>query len=171
MRKAMGKKIASELRVQREKFIDGATANGIDGDIARQIYDLVEPFGGYGFNKAHAFFYGTVAYWTAYLKTNYPVDYMASVFITCSGDAGKLAAAVAECLEFGIEVVRPSISRSDIDFRIDGNVIVYGLSAVKNVGRGAIESIVAARRDGPFGSLQDFCERVDLRTVNRARPR
>ncbi len=167
MRKAMGKKIASELRVQREKFIDGATANGIDGDIARQIYDLVEPFGGYGFNKAHAFFYGTVAYWTAYLKTNYPVEYMASVFITCSGDAGKLAAAVAECLEFGIEVVRPSISRSDIDFRIDGNVIVYGLSAVKNVGRGAIESIVAARRDGPFGSLQDFCERVDLRTVNR----
>ena len=167
MRKAMGKKIASELRIQREKFIEGATSNGIKLDTARSIYDLVEPFGGYGFNKAHAFFYGTVAYWTAYLKTNYPVEYMASLFITASGDAGKLAAAVAECGDFGIEVVPPSISRSDVDFHLDGQAIVYGLSAVKNVGRGAIESIVAARRDGQFASLQDFCERVDLRTLNR----
>ncbi|MCY4109764.1 MAG: DNA polymerase III subunit alpha [Chloroflexi bacterium] len=167
MRKAMGKKIPAELRIQREKFIDGAVANGINLDTARRIYDLVEPFGGYGFNKAHAFFYGTVAYWTAYLKTNYPVEYMASLFITASGDAGKLAAAVAECVDFGIEVVPPSISRSEVDFRIDGRAIVYGLTAVKNVGRGAIESIVAARRDGLFASLQDFCERVDLRTLNR----
>ncbi len=167
MRKALGKKIPKELKIQREKFIQGAVAREITLDVARSIYDLIEPFGGYGFNKAHAFFYGTVAYWTAYLKTNYPVEYMASLFITASGDAVKLAAAVAECVDFGIEVVPPSISRSDVDFRLDGQAIVYGLSAVKNVGRGAIEGIVAARRDGPFDSLQDFCERVDLRTLNR----
>lgn len=167
MRKAMGKKIPSELRTQRQKFIDGATSNGVETGIAEQVYNLIEPFGGYGFNKAHGFFYGTVAYWTAYLKANFPVEFMASVLITCSGDTGKLAAAASECLGFGIDVVAPSISRSEIDFRIDDNAIVYGLSAVKNVGRGAIEGIIAARREEPFSSLQDFCERVDLGSLNR----
>ena len=167
MRKAMGKKIAEELRVQRDKFIAGAMANEIERGTAEEIYSLIEPFGGYGFNKAHAFFYGTIAYWTAYLKANYVVEFMASVLITNSGDSGKIAAAIAECAEKDIEVVSPSISRSDADFRIEGNHIVWGLAAVKNVGRAAIESIVESREREEFTSLDHFCQSIDGKTLNR----
>ncbi len=167
MRKAMGKKIAEELRVQRDKFVAGAVANDIERRTAEEIYSLIEPFGGYGFNKAHAFFYGTIAYWTAYLKANYPVEFMASVLITNSGDSGKIAAAFAECDGKGIEIVPPSISRSDADFRIEGNHIVWGLAAVKNVGRAAVESIVEVRKREAFSSLDQFCQSIDGKTLNR----
>jgi DNA polymerase-3 subunit alpha len=167
MRKAMGKKIAEELRIQREKFVDGAVAKDVERHTAEEIYSLIEPFGGYGFNKAHAFFYGTIAYWTAYLKANYPVEFMASVLITNSGDSGKIAAAFAECDGKGIEIVAPSISRSEADFRIDGNQIVWGLAAVKNVGKTAMESIVATRAHEPFTSLEQFCQSVDGKVLNR----
>lgn len=167
MRKAMGKKIAAELRVQRDKFISGAVANSIERRTAEDIYSLIEPFGGYGFNKAHAFFYGTIAYWTAYLKANYLVEFMASLLITNSGDAGKVAASIAECNEKDIEVVPPSISRSYADFFIEGNRIVWGLSAVKNVGRAAIDSIIRAREREPFTSLDQFCQSIESKTLNR----
>ncbi len=167
MRKAMGKKIAEELRVQRDKFVAGAVANDIERRTAEEIYSLIEPFGGYGFNKAHAFFYGTIAYWTAYLKANYPVEFMASVLITNSGDSGKIAVAFAECAGKGIEIVPPSISRSDADFRIEGNHIVWGLAAVKNVGRVAIENIAESRAREKFTSLDHFCQSIDGKTLNR----
>ncbi|HJN39223.1 MAG TPA: hypothetical protein QGH28_03500, partial [Chloroflexota bacterium] len=167
MRKAMGKKIAAELRIQRDKFIDGAVANDVERRTAEEIYSLIEPFGGYGFNKAHAFFYGTIAYWTAYLKANFPVEFMASVLITNSGDSGKIAAAFAECDGKGIEIVAPSISRSEAEFRIDGNQIVWGLAAVKNVGKTAMESIVATREQEPFTSLENFCQSVEGKVLNR----
>ena len=167
MRKAMGKKIPAELRVQREKFVAGAVANGIEQQKAGEIYSLIEPFGGYGFNKAHAFFYGTIAYWTAYLKANYPVEFMASVLITNSGDTGKIAAAFAECDGKGIEIVPPSISLSDADFRIEGSRIVWGLAAVKNVGRAAVENIVESRKREEFTSLDQFCQSIDGKTLNR----
>ncbi|HJO06686.1 MAG TPA: hypothetical protein QGG37_05020, partial [Chloroflexota bacterium] len=167
MRKAMGKKIAAELRIQRDKFIDGAVANDVERCTAEEIYSLIEPFGGYGFNKAHAFFYGTIAYWTAYLKANFPVEFMASVLITNSGDSGKIAAAFAECDGKGIEIVAPSISRSEAEFRIDGNQIVWGLAAVKNVGKTAMESIVATREQEPFTSLEHFCQSVEGKVLNR----
>jgi len=167
MRKAMGKKIAAELDVQRGKFIEGAENSGLSTNVAEKIYSQIEPFGGYGFNKAHAFFYGTVAYWTAYLKANYPVEFMTSLLITHSGDTAKTAAAVAECRALGIDVEPPSIIESGVDFTPQEKHIRFGLCAVKNVGRVAVESIVRVREAGSFGSLYEFCERIDEKVLNR----
>tara|TARA_B100001123_G_scaffold447921_1_gene607046 strand:- start:411 stop:4202 length:3792 start_codon:yes stop_codon:yes gene_type:complete len=167
MRKAMGKKIAAELDIQRGKFIEGAVNSGLSINVAETIYSQIEPFGGYGFNKAHAFFYGTVAYWTAYLKANYPVEFMTSLLITHSGDTAKTAAAVAECRTLGIDVEPPSILESGVDFTPQEGQIRFGLCAVKNVGRAAVESIVRVREAGPFKSLYEFCERIDEKVLNR----
>ena len=133
-----------------------------------QVFAAFQPFERYGFNKAHATCYGLIAYQTAYLKANYTVEYMTSVLTAFRSNEEKVAAAIAECRRMGIEVLPPDVHRSGVEFTVEGKAIRFGLLAVKNVGQGAIESIIAAREEGgPFRSLADFCSRVDLRLANR----
>jgi DNA polymerase-3 subunit alpha len=172
LRKAMGKKIASEMEAQKEKLIAGLLANGKDygmtEDKARQLWTLIEPFAGYGFNKAHAASYGLVAYQTAYLKANFPVEFMTAVLTAQQGNSDKVAAAVAECRRMDVEVLPPDVNESQLDFTIVNESIRFGLAAVKNVGRGAAQAIIEARAEkGAFTSLEDFCNKVDFRDINR----
>ncbi|MCY3694463.1 MAG: DNA polymerase III subunit alpha [Chloroflexi bacterium] len=159
MRKALGKKIPAELAEQREKFLTGAAEREIPRQVAESIYELIEPFGGYGFNKAHAFYYGTVAYWTAYLKANYPREFMAAVLTTAAGDSAKLAAAIGECRKLGIKVEPPSVARSGADFEVDGPSIRFGLASIKGIGRQAAQSIVEKRGSG-YTDMPDMCKRA-----------
>ena len=132
------------------------------------MFHAFEPFERYGFNKAHATCYGLIAYQTAYLKANHTVDYMTAVLTAFRASEEKVAAAVAECRRMGIEVRPPDVHASHLEFTVEGDAIRFGLLAVKNVGQGAIESIIAARAEGgPFRSLTDFCTRIDLRLANR----
>ena len=132
------------------------------------MFKAFEPFERYGFNKAHATCYGLIAYQTAYMKANHTVDYMTAVLTAFRSNEEKVAAAVAECRRMGIEVLPPDVHRSHLEFTVEGDAIRFGLLAVKNVGQGAIESIIAARDEGgPFRSLTDFCTRIDLRLANR----
>ena len=172
LRKAMGKKIAAEMEKQKEKLISGLLANGRDHgmteDKARQLWTLIEPFAGYGFNKAHAASYGFVAYQTAYLKANYPVEYMTAVLTAQQGNADKVAAAVSECRRMNVEVLPPDVNESELDFTIVNGSIRFGLAAVKNVGRGAAQAIIEARNQkGAFTTLEEFCNKVDFRDINR----
>jgi DNA polymerase-3 subunit alpha len=168
-RKAMGKKIPEELIKYRSKFIQGCVKHGIDEKIADEIFTLIEPFGGYGFNKAHACSYAWVAYITAYLKANYTPEFMAATLTTEASDAKKVMAAVAECRRMGVEVLPPHINKSDIGFTVEEGKVRFGLLAIKNVGSRPIEEILAARKkDGPFVSLADLCARVDSRAVTRS---
>ncbi len=164
---AIRKKKSSVLRAQREKFVTQAAERGVDARVIDQVFAAFQPFERYGFNKAHATCYGLIAYQTAYLKANYTVEYMTAVLTAFRSNEEKVAAAVAECRRMGIEVLPPDVHRSDVEFTVEGPSIRFGLLAVKNVGQSAIESIVAARKEGgEFKSLRDFCERVDLRLVN-----
>ncbi len=164
---AIRKKKSSVLRAQREKFVTQAAERGVDARVIDQVFAAFQPFERYGFNKAHATCYGLIAYQTAYLKANYTVEYMTAVLTAFRSNEEKVAAAVAECRRMGIEVLPPDVHRSDVEFTVEGASIRFGLLAVKNVGQGAIESIVAARKaGGEFASLRDFCERIDLRLVN-----
>jgi DNA polymerase-3 subunit alpha len=168
-RKAMGKKIPEELLKYRTKFIQGCVKHGIPEKTADEIFTLIEPFGGYGFNKAHACSYAWVAYMTAYLKANYTAEFMAATLTTEASDAKKVMAAVAECKRMDVEVLPPDINRSDSGFTIEDGKIRFGLLAIKNVGPKPIEEILAARQqDGPFVSLADLCARVDSRAVTRS---
>ncbi len=165
---AIRKKKSSVLRAQREKFVAQAAERGVDARVIDQVFDAFQPFERYGFNKAHATCYGLIAYQTAYLKANYTVEYMTAVLTAFRSNEEKVAAAIAECRRMAIEVKPPDVRYSDVEFTVDGDAIRFGLLAVKNVGQGAIESIIAARRTGgPFRSLGDFCSRIDLRLVNR----
>ncbi len=167
-RKAMGKKIPEELIKYRSKFIQGCVKHGINEKIADEIFTLIEPFGGYGFNKAHACSYAWVAYMTAYLKANYTAEFMAATLTTEASDAKKVMAAVAECRRMGVEVLPPNINKSDIGFTVQDGKVRFGLLAIKNVGSRPIEELLAARRQGgPFVSLADLCARVDSRAVTR----
>ena len=171
-RKAMSKKKREEMLKQRDSFMAGAKKNGIDEETAASIFELIEPFAGYAFNRAHASCYAWVAYETAYLKANYPVEYMVAILGTETGDTSRVAIAVAECRRLGIEVLPPDINRSEIGFTIESNhqgqAIRFGLAAIKNVSSAALECIVAARREGgAFRSVDDFCHRVDLRALNK----
>ena len=174
LRKAVGKKIASEMKKQREKFIHGCVANGLTEKKAEDIFNLIEPFAGYGFNKAHAACYAVIAYQTAYLKANFPVEYMTAV-ITAESRANtgplrdeKIATIISECKKMNIPLVLPDINVSDVDFTIGNGAILFGLSAIKNVGTAAIESIVSTRKkNGPFKSFADFIARVDTGKVNK----
>ncbi len=166
-RKAMGKKIPEIMRQQREAFLAGARARGIAEDVAAQVFQLIEPFAGYAFNKAHAFSYARVAYRTAYLKANYPAEYMAALLSAQMDSHDKIASSVACCQRMGIRVLGPSVNHSDVEFTIEDGSIRYGLGAVKNVGRGAAEAIVAARAGGAFKGIEDFVGRVDPRVLNR----
>jgi len=179
MRKAMGKKIPEKMRAERERFIAGAKAKGYSEEDAERIFDLIEPFAGYAFNKAHATCYAVVSYQTAYLKANYPVEYMTAILRNApshpSGTVKRIAAALAECQKLGIPVLPPDINRSEATFTVetldDGRrAIRFGLAVVKHVGEAAIEAILAARAQQPerrFHSFEHFCEAVDWSLVNR----
>ena len=165
---AIRKKKSSVLRAQKEKFVSQAAERGVEPRIIDAVFKAFEPFERYGFNKAHATCYGLIAYQTAYLKANYTVEYMTSVLTAFRDSAEKVAAAIAECRRMGIDVLGPDVRYSHQAFTVEGEAIRFGLLAVKNVGEGAIDSIIAAREEGgEFRSLTDFCTRVDLRLANR----
>jgi len=165
---AIRKKKSSVLRSMREQFVTQAADRGVPPDTIDAVFKAFEPFERYGFNKAHATCYGLVAYQTAYLKANYTVDYMTSVLTAVRDREEKVAAAVAECRRIGISVLPPNVHRSSLEFTVEGDAIRFGLLAVKNVGEGAILSIVAAREEGgDYRSLADLCTRIDLRLANK----
>ena len=170
LRRAMGKKKKDEMARQRKMFLEGAKKNNISQKVAIQIFDLMEPFAGYGFNKAHATCYAHVAYQTAYLKANYPVEYMAALLDTNIDNKDKIAIYVEECKRRGITILPPDVNLSDVDFTIEDGAIRFGLGAIKNCGRAAVDALLAARKaGGKFGSVYDFCERVaDEASVGKA---
>jgi DNA polymerase III subunit alpha len=179
MRKAMGKKIPEKMAAERKTFISGAVKKGYSEEDAESVFRLIEPFAGYAFNKAHAVCYGTIAYQTAWLKANYPAEYMTAVLRMApshpAGTAQRVAAAVAECSKLAIPVLPPDINRSDVMFSVeeldDGATgIRFGLSTIKNCGEGAVRSIVEARNSLPgdrFETFQSFCDAVDWSAVNK----
>ncbi|MDN5347906.1 MAG: polymerase subunit alpha [Clostridia bacterium] len=168
LRRAMGKKKPEVLAGMKSRFLEGAQENGIDLKIAEQIFELMEYFAGYGFNASHSAAYALVAYQTAYLKAHYPAQFLAALLTSVSENLDKLAPYLEECRRLGIRVLPPDVNESGVDFTVTGGHIRYGLAAVKNVGRAAVEHIIAVRQaGGPFRSLLDFCRRVDLRQVNK----
>ncbi len=171
LRRAMGKKKVEEMQKQREKFLKGcAEINKISAAKANQIFDLLEKFAGYGFNKSHAAAYAIVAYQTAYLKANYPVEFLSAMMTNDMSDTAKLGILINEARTFGVEVLPPDVNESLVTFAParEGTVIRFGLAAIKGVGEVAVQSMLEARqKDGKFKNLADLCERVDTRTVNR----
>jgi DNA polymerase-3 subunit alpha len=178
LRKAMGKKIPEEITKMKQTFVDGAKKNHIDSKIAEKIFEQMEHFGGYGFNKSHASAYGLLSYQTAYLKANYPHEYMCALITSAIGhgsiakeEGTKIVQYIDDASSLGITVTAPDAQTGSSQFTLSGKggetKILFGLSAVKNVGEGAVEEILRAREMGPFKSLEDFIQRVDTRTVNR----
>ena len=168
LRKAMGKKDRELMATQREKFVAGCKTNKIEARKAERIWDLIEKFAGYGFNKSHAACYGVVAYQTAFLKANYPTEFMAALLTSEMEKTDKIVQYVEETRAMGLRVEAPDVNVSRAQFTVSGEAIHFGLAAIKNVGSTAIESIVRTREaNGRFASLDDFCARVDLRLVNR----
>ena len=167
LRKAMGKKIFEILAKHRERFITGSVDNGIPTESAERLFELIEKFGGYGFNKSHSAAYALIAYQTAYLKTHFPVSFMAALLTSEMHSTDGVVKFIAECRSHGIEVLPPDINESGKAFTVAGDRIRFGMVAVKNVGEGAIDAILEAREDGPFDSLFAFCERVSLKKVNK----
>ncbi len=165
---AIRKKKSDVLRAQKDKFVRQAAQRGVEPGVIDAVFKAFEPFERYGFNKAHATCYGLIAYQTAYLKANYPVEYMTSVLTAFRDNTDKVAGAIAECRRLGIEVLGPDVRHSLLDFTVEGHSIRFGLLAIKNVGESAIRSIIEAREDGgEFSSLADLCARIDLRLVNK----
>jgi DNA polymerase-3 subunit alpha len=168
LRRAMGKKKHEEMAQQRERFIEGAVQRGYPPKKIEKIFDLMAQFAGYGFNKSHSAAYALLAYHTAYLKTRYPVEFMAALLTSVTGSTDDVVKYINECREMGIAVEAPDINVSDANFTPHGNAIRFGLAAVKNVGHNAIESIVAGRKElGRYSSIYEFCEKVDLRLLNK----
>jgi len=167
LRRAMGKKIRKEMQAQRNNFVEGAIKNNIERYQADAIFDLLERFAEYGFNKSHAAAYALVAYQTAYMKANFPVEFLAASMTLDMGNTDKLAEFRAEAERLGIKVDPPSINRSHVAFEVDGNTIIYALAALKGVGAQAVKEIVAARGDRKFADLADFADRINPRAVNK----
>ncbi len=167
LRKSMGKKILEAMEQKRDLFIEGAKNNGVSDQVAKKIFEQIVKFAGYGFNKSHSAGYALVSYQTAYLKANHPLEFMASLLNSEIGNFDKISEYISECERMDIWILPPDLCESDGRFRIFGNDIIYGLGCVKNVGTGAVASIIEARQNGRFKSLFDFCERVNLRTTNR----
>jgi DNA polymerase-3 subunit alpha len=172
-RKAMGKKIPEVMKKEKRNFINGAGGKGFSTEIAEQIFSLIEPFSGYAFNKAHAVSYALIAYQTAYLKAHYPAEYITAFLIANNGQPEKVASAVAECRRLDIPIKQPDIQYSQANFSLEKSIdnisaIRFGLTAIKNVGSGAIEPIIAVReKGGKFKSIEDFCRRCDLHGLNK----
>lgn len=169
LRRAMGKKKPEEMAKQRAGFEEGAVKNGVDGELAMKIFDLVEKFAGYGFNKSHSAAYALVSYQTLWLKTHFPAEFMAAVMTADMDNTDKIVTLVDECQRMALTVIPPDVNTGRYRFSVneDGH-IVYGIGAVKGVGEGPIEAILEARdRDGPFRDLFDFCNRVDIKKLNK----
>jgi DNA polymerase-3 subunit alpha len=168
MRRAMGKKDKGLMAEQKKEFVTGAAQNGIDKKVASDIFDLIEKFASYGFNKSHSVAYSVLAYQTAYLKAHYPAEYMAATLSSEMGDTDKIVLFIDDCRKLGIEVLPPDVNESGVNFVATPKGIRFGLSAIKNVGVSAVEQIVKARSEkGLFHDLFEFCARVDLRLVNK----
>ena len=168
LRRAMGKKKIEEMAKQRERFIKGALERGFPQKKVEKIFDLMEQFAGYGFNKSHSAAYAYLAFVTAYLKGHYPVDFMAALLTSETGNTAKVVKYINECREMGIRILPPDVNHSEWSFTPDGEAIRFGMGAVKNLGQSAVEAIGKARVEvGRFTSLHQFCEKVDLGSVNR----
>jgi len=168
LRKAIGKKISEIMEEQRQRFVDGCAQNDIGPQIATQIFDLIDYFSGYGFNRSHSAAYAMISYRTAYLKANFPVQFMAAMLTSEQGNTDKIMEYVNESSSMGIKVLPPDINLSDISFTVTPDShIRFGLMAVKNVGVAALENIIALRGEKRFENIFDFCERVDSRSVNK----
>jgi DNA polymerase-3 subunit alpha len=175
LRKAMGKKLPEEMVKYRGRFIDGCTSHGLTESLAKEIYDLIERFAGYGFNKAHSAAYAVIAAQTAYMKANFPVEFMAALLSTDIGNTDKIVFNVVECRRAGIPVLPPSVNASDVEFSVEvagggTEAVRFGLRAIKNVGDGAAHAIVEARSQlvgGAFPDLDSFCEQIDWSAVNK----
>ncbi len=168
LRKAMGKKQADRMESYREKFLAGADQTGVGTEVAQQVWDDMSRFAEYGFNKSHSAAYGLITYQTAYMKAHYPGEFIAALMSCDANNTAKLAGYVEELARANREVRNPSINTSLGDFTLDGDSIVFGLNAVRGVGSRVVEAIIDARRDGPFTSLDDLLDRVDMREMNRA---
>lgn len=168
LRRAMGKKKKEEMDLQRKRFVEGAEANGVDGRKASSIFDLVQKFAGYGFNKSHAAAYAYIAYQTAYLKANHPAEFLAASMSLDNANTDKLAVFVDEAKRNDIEIHAPHINKSFADFQVADGAIIYAMGAIKNVGAAAMGVIAEEReKNGPYESLYDFAERVDLKAVGK----
>lgn len=168
LRRAMAKKKPAELAKHREQFIERAEARGTSHDVAAHLFGVIEPFAGYAFNKSHSAAYALITCQTAYLKANYPREYMTGLVSAEKENAERVAEAMAECRRLGIQILPPDVNRSQLDFTLEEDGIRFGLSAIKHVGSGAIESLLAEREEnGQFTSLENFCGRVDWTAINK----
>ena len=168
LRRAMGKKKVEVMEAEKQKFVERAQGKGIKASAATKVFELMAFFAGYGFNKSHSAAYALVAYHTAWLKAHYPVHFMAALLTNDKGNTDKLVKYINECREMGIEVVPPDVSCSGVDFTVEGPKVRFGLSAIKNVGEGAIRSVIEARGEGDdFQSLHELCAAIDPRQVNK----
>ena len=168
LRRAMGKKKPEEMAKQRGGFIEGCAGNSINAELAGNIFDLVEKFAGYGFNKSHSAAYGLVSYQTAWLKTHYPAPFMAAVLSADMHNTDKVVTLIEECRSMKLRLDAPDVNNSEFKFTVDADGhIIYGLGAIKGVGEGPVEAMVEARQHGPFKDLFDFCARVDLKRINK----
>lgn len=168
LRRAMGKKKPEIIAGLKQQFIDGALGRQVEPGIAAKVFELIEYFAGYGFNKSHSAAYAIVAFQTAYLKAHYPAEFMAALLSSVMDNNDRVSFYIAECKRMGIPVLPPDVNESAEDFRVYNGAIRFGLAALKSVGRAAMEAIIAIReQDGLFSSLQDFCSRIDLRQVNK----
>ncbi|MFZ1947987.1 MAG: DNA polymerase III subunit alpha, partial [bacterium] len=168
LRRAIGKKEPEVMEQQQRSFVKGAAANRIGTEVAKRIFSKIAYFAGYGFNKSHSAAYALLSYQTAYLKAKYPVEFMAAGLTSEMENTDRIVILMEETRRMGLTVLPPSVNASDADFKVEEGGIRFGLAAIKNVGRSAIDSVVAARaRRGPFKTIFDLCEAVDLRTVNK----
>src|SRR5205085_1040668 len=168
LRKAVGKKKRGLIALEREKFVAGCEATGYGSDLGTKLFDIIEPFADYAFNKSHAFAYGMVAYQTAWLKANHPVEYLAALLTSVKDDKDKTAVYLAECRTMGVEVLVPDVNLSIAAFGAVDGKIPFGLAAIRNVGEGLVGLIVAEReKNGPFSDFYDFCRRVDPGVLNK----
>ena len=163
----MGKKKPEEMAKERVKFMEGSSLRGVDAEQAGGIFDLMEKFAGYGFNKSHSAAYALVSYQTAYLKQKYPAEFMAAVLSAEMHNTDSVVVFIEECRSMGIPIVSPDVNHSQYKFVPFNETIIYGLGAIKGVGEGPLESIINARKDGDFNDIFDFCRRIDLRKANK----
>ena len=168
MRRAMGKKDDALMASVKDEFIKGSIERGSDRKLAGDIFDLIQKFAKYGFNKSHSVAYSVVAYQTAFLKAHYPAEFMAATLSSEINDIDRIAVLIDSCRKSGIPLLGPDVNESDLDFKVTGGAIRFGLCGIKNVGESAVEGIVRARNEhGPFKNIFDLCARVDLRLVNK----
>jgi DNA polymerase-3 subunit alpha len=182
LRKACGKKIRSLIAAEREKFVAGCERTGYGAEVGTKLFDIIEPFADYAFNKSHSYGYGYIAYQTAYLKAHYPVEYFACLLTSVKGNLDRAAVYLAECRAMNIRVLNPDINVSQSDFTAlapdaappgvevppgSPGVIPFGLSAIRNVGEGLVDLVLRERKNGPFGDFHDFVDRVDFAVLNK----